>query len=205
MKNIPQSSPLDFLQIMSNVRSRTAATDRTYVYIRMPTEGDIYKTREQPTRRAEHRNHIDPEPYTRHGRRVRINKDFPSRTSSRTGEYFKHPPHRPFSCTPPALDHHPRWSPCIIHLLSSSLIAPRCLPLIRTFIISTRETFFIDCPGTNLLDTGCKLFLPFTLREVLLLAFPPTPSTGSLPGLSVSLFPSLAHFLRRFPRHVAWA
>lgn len=141
MKNTPQSSPLDFLQIMSNVRSRTAATDRTYVYIRMPAEGDIYKTREQPTRRAEQRNHIDPEPYTRHGRRVRINKDFPSRTSSRTGEYFKHPPHRPFSCTPPALDHHPRWSPCIIHLLSSSLIAACRL---FALLLSRREKHFLS-------------------------------------------------------------
>lgn len=42
---------------------------------------------------------------------------------------------------------------------------PAALPLIRTFIISARETFFIDCPGTNLSDTGCKLFLPFTLQE----------------------------------------
>lgn len=44
------------------------------------------------------RNHIDPEPYT--PRRRRINKDFPSRAFSRTGEYFKHP--TPPFLSPPA-------------------------------------------------------------------------------------------------------
>ncbi|KYN04230.1 hypothetical protein ALC62_04996 [Cyphomyrmex costatus] len=49
----------------------------------------IYKTREQPTRRAKQRNHIDLEPYTLHGRRVRINKDFPSRASRHSYTRFR--------------------------------------------------------------------------------------------------------------------
>jgi len=145
--------------------SRSSIRDCLYVYI---CAHEVYKTCEQPTRRAKQRNHIDPEPYTRHSRRVRINKDFPSRASSRTGEYFKHPPrstlflHSTHSRSPPSLVslHH-----------TSPFLAPCRLSLIRTFIISARETFFIDCPGTNLSDTGCKLFHPFILQEVLLLVF----------------------------------
>ncbi|KYN14750.1 hypothetical protein ALC57_13026 [Trachymyrmex cornetzi] len=70
---------------MSNVHSRSSIRDCTYIYVLTK----IYKTREQPTRRAKQRNHIDPEPYTRHGRRVRINKDFPSRASRHSYTRFR--------------------------------------------------------------------------------------------------------------------
>ena len=114
----------------------------------------IYKTREQPMRRAKQRNHIDPEPYTRHSRRVRINKDFPSRASSRTGEYFKHPPRRPFSCTPPTLDHHPHCSSCIIHLLSS-LPAACCL---FALLLSQREKHFLSTAPARISRTRAVNF-----------------------------------------------
>lgn len=109
--------------------------------------------------------------HIRLGRRVRINKDFPSRASSWTGEYFKHPSTLPLllathsvslSITLPGsrIIHLPSSSLFVaLFSFSSTLTGP---PLIRIFIISARETFFIDYLGTRgLSDTGCKLFLPF--------------------------------------------
>lgn len=185
---------------MSNVRhSRSSVRDCTYIYVYIRAH-EVYKTREQPTRRAKQRNHIDPEPYTRHGRRVRINKDFPSRVSSRTGEYFKHPPRRPFSCTPPTLDHHPHWSPCIIHLLSSLPAACRLFAL----LLSQREKHFLSTAPARISRTRAVNFsIPSPYKRFSFSFFSP-PSSMALPS-SMSLFPSLVHFLRRFPQHVAWA
>lgn len=115
----------------------------------------------------EEKNHIDLEPYTPRRRRLRINKDLPSLAFSRMGEYFKHP-------------------------ASLRFLPPPLTPLlIRTFIISARETFFIDCPAPPSSDTACKLssLLPYNLSQPF--------STSNHP---------LLLFLRRsfFPsRHVA--
>lgn len=80
-----------------------------------------------------------------------------------------------------------------------SLIAPYRLSLIRTFIISALETFFIDCPGTSLSDTGCKLFLPFALQEVFLLVFSPRRPPTGLYRCPCSFFPRSNTFYVVFP------
>lgn len=142
--------------------------------------------------------------YTRLGRR--INKDFPSRASlafesGNISNILRDP------------------SSILIHSLLLSIIAlpglhihllflpgppsysrARLYMYIRAFIISARETFFIDCPGTDLSDTGCKLFLPFVLHETLLFI----RSSPDLFRIYCSR-PFFTHFLRRFPRHVARA
>lgn len=113
----------------------------------------------------------------------------------------------PFPAPHPVLDHHPHWSPCIIHLLSSSLIAPCCLPFIRTFIISAREKHFLSTAPARISRTRAVNFsFPSPYKRFSFPSFSPSPFPPpmALP-LSVSLFPSLAHFLRRFPRYVAWA
>lgn len=130
---------------MSNVWPRTAAPqwyERLHVCVYVLTE--IYRTCEQPTRRAKQRNHIDPEPYTRHRRRVRINKDFPSRASNRTGEYFKHPLRRPFSCTPPTLS-----ITTLTGLLASYISFPRLSSFpaaccLFALLLSRREKHFLS-------------------------------------------------------------
>lgn len=101
--------------------------------------------------RREEKNHIDPrEPYTPRRRRLRINKDFPSRAFRVERENISN------------IQATLRFSP--------PLLAPT---LIRTFIISLREKHFLSTalPAPLASDTVCKLssLLPYNLSQPLLL------------------------------------
>lgn len=106
----------------------------------------------QGTSGAEPRREIILTPsHIRLGRRLRINKDFPSRASIRTGEYFKHP-------------HHPSRAPPRPAIVALHLFA---------LLLSRREKHFLStAPAPPGSDTACKLFLPFSL-QALSVARPP--------------------------------
>lgn len=70
-----------------------------------------------------------------------------------------------------SLEHRPAWSshrtPPFL-LRSTLALTPLIYVYSHFYYLGARETFFIDCPGTDLSDTGCKLFFPFTLQVPLL-------------------------------------
>lgn len=145
--------------------------------------------------------------HIRLGRRVRINKDFPSRASSWTGEYFKHPSTLPLLLATHSLSLSLSRSPFLVLAsyifllrLSSSHSFLSLLPLLArrlfAFLLSRREKHFLSTASARGVSRtqAVNFSSPFyPIREKTSSSLPPAFAVPSSLALS-----HLRSFVRSF-------